>query len=307
MKRQVKAFLKNQLVNVFHVGQALGVDILPRHFYSEIPAIKKLRTTDEWRKPYTMVGVQGWNADEQLQFVRSVMTDETRRELASRDIYTEACQSNNHVGYGPVEAQFLYGFVRQHRPQRIIQVGSGISTAVCLEAAKAANYQPQITCIDPYPTAYLTDSERQKKIVLINEPVENLDLEFLKPLTSGDLFFVDSTHTLGPAGEVTRIITEMLPRLAPGVFVHFHDIYFPYDFVPTIWDTFFFWHETALLLAYLTNNPRIGVSAALMRLHCERLSELQPLFPRYKPMQLDRGVRVVDGDVPSSVYLQVLS
>jgi len=65
-------------------------------------------------------------------------------------------------------------------------------------------------------------------------------------LAAGDLFFVDSTHTLGPAGEATRIILEFLPRLRKDVLIHFHDIVFPYDYTPDILDgAMFFPHESA--------------------------------------------------------------
>ncbi|HEY3395495.1 MAG TPA: class I SAM-dependent methyltransferase, partial [Lacipirellulaceae bacterium] len=212
MKRRVKDALKKQLARVFHLGQRFGVDILPRHFYSEIPLVRKLHMTEHWRQPFSMCGIQGWNADDQLHFIESAMCEDTRRSLASRDVFAEACVANNATGYGPIEAEFLYAFVRQHRPPRIVQVGCGISTSVCLAAAQDAAYQSEITCIDPYPTSFLREAERARYIRLIQSPVETLDLGFLGQLSNGCFFFVDSTHTLGPAGEVTRIILEVLPR-----------------------------------------------------------------------------------------------
>lgn len=252
-----------------------------------------------------MCGVQGWSADEQLRFVESAMNDETRRVLADRDLYAEACAANKAIGYGPIEAEFLYAFVRQYRPQRIVQVGCGVSTSICLAAARDAGYQAQITCIDPYPTALLLEMERAGQIRLIRSPVETLNLDFLAELSAGDLFFVDSTHTLGPAGEVTRIILEMLPRLARGVFIHFHDIWFPYDFDSRIMDRIFFWHETPLLLAFLCGNDRFQVRASLSLLHHERQPALGQLFPRYTPMKIERGVRARHGHYPNSIYLEV--
>lgn len=307
MKRQIKAALKNQLAHRFHIGQWFGLDILPRHFYSEIPLISKLRTTDHWRQPLSMYGIQGWSADEQLRFVESAMNEETRSALASRDVFAEACAANNASGFGQIEAEFLYAFVRQHRPQRIVQIGCGISTLVCLAAASDAGYTAQITCIDPYPTGFLLDVERERRINLIKAPVEKLKLDFFSDLSTGDVFFVDSTHTLGPAGEVTRIVLEMLPRLSPGVLVHFHDIWFPYDFDPLVMDRVFFWHETPLLQAFLCGNERFRVRASLSLLHHERQSALRRLFPRYEPMQIDRGVRVQHGHYPSSIYLEVVA
>ena len=218
--------------------------------------MRKLHTTDRWRQAYSLIGVNGWCVDEQLQFVESAMNNEVRNSLSRRDVFAEACAANNATGYGPIESEFLYAFIREHRPARIIQVGSGISTYVCLAAANDAAYEAQITCIDPYPTDFLVESETASKIELVARPVEDLEIEFFESISTGDFFFVDSTYTLGPAGEVTRIILEILPRLLPGVFIHFHDIWFPYDFDPRIMDRIFFWHETPLLHAFLCGNDR---------------------------------------------------
>jgi len=307
MKRRVKDFLKQQLATLFHLGQRFGFDILPRHFYSEIPDVRKLRATDHWRRRYSLDHIHGSNIDEQLSFVTAAMSDATISGLAKRDVFAEACAANGATGYSPVDAEFLYAFVRHNRPRRVIQVGCGISTSVCLAAARDAGYEAQITCIDPYPTDFLINAERDGMIRLVQSPVELLDVAFLRELSAGDLFFVDSTHTLGPAGEVTRIICELLPRLARGVYVHFHDIWLPYDFDPRIMDRIFFWHETALLLAFLTCNDRFGIRASLSLLHHDRQATLCEIFPRNRPMQMERGVRASDGNYSSSIYLEVLS
>jgi methyltransferase family protein len=307
MKRRIKWVLKKQLAHAFHIGQRFGLDVLPRHFYSEIPSMRKLRATDHWRRPLSMYGVQGANADEQLRFVESVMNEETRRTLAARDLYAEACTANKTNGFGPIVADFLYAFMRQHRPSRIIQIGGGVCTSICLAAARDAGYEPSITCIDPYPTDFLAEMDRAGQIQLVQSPVELLNLDLFTALAAGDLLFVDSTHTLGPAGEVTRIILEILPRLSRGVFVHFHDIWFPYDFDPRIMDRTFFWHETSMLLAFLCGNDRFCIRASLSLLHHERQAALGRLFPRYQPMQIERGLRVQDGHYPSSIYLETVA
>jgi hypothetical protein len=307
LKRRVKDRLKKHLAHVFHFGQRFGVDILPRHFYSEIPAIEKLQTKQHWRAPYSMIGVQGWDADEQLRFVQAAMNAETRSALDKQDVFEAACTANSSVGYSPIDAEFLYAFVRHHKPPRITQVGCGISTAVCLNAARDSGYSPKITCIEPYPSGFLRQEEREGRITLMRAPVEELELDFLRELASGDFFFVDSTHTLGPAGEVSRIILEMLPRLSAGVMIHFHDIFLPFDFDPRIMDRIFFWHETALLHALLCGNERFRVLASLSLLHHERQEALARLFNRYKPMQIERGVRVRPGHYPNSMYLEVMT
>lgn len=306
VQQAIKEHLKKLLARTFHVGQHFGLDILPRHFYSEIPVIHRLRKTDHWREPYSLAGVAGADLDEQLEFVRTTVVPAVTERLRQFDVFRQACQSNGAIGYGPIEAQFLYAFVHTHRPRRITQIGCGISTSVCLTAAADAGYQPEITCIEPFPNSFLREAAGSNRIRLISQPVELLSLDFLNELEAGDLFFVDSTHTLGPAGEVTRIVLEMLPRLGDGVYVHFHDIWLPYDFEPAILaDRTFFWHETALLMAFLAFNSRFRIRASLSQLHHQRIDQLAEVFANYQPMRFDRGIGTSPGDYPSSIFLEV--
>ncbi len=259
MMRRLKNASKLLLVKLFHIGQRFGFDVLPRHFYSEIPDMGNLKRTNCWKKPYSMIGVAGTDLDAQLAFVRSVVPPPLLERLACGDVHREACGRNGEEGYGPIEADFLFAFISTLRPQRIVQIGCGVSTAICLMAAQEAGYTPEIVCIEPYPTPFLTKTSAAKAITLIQEKVENLDYSFLGPLEAGDLFFVDSSHALGPAGEVTRIVLEMLPRLNAGVRVHFHDIYFPYDYPGDLLSTaLFFNHESTLLHAFLARTRGSG-------------------------------------------------
>lgn len=308
MKRVIKDILKKGMVAFFHFAQKLGVDVLPRHFYSEIPDIAKLRRTEHWRKPFSMIGIEGADLDRQMAFVAQTVTTEITAVLPTLDVHQKACLRNGEPGYGRVEADFLYAFVCKYRPAKIMQIGCGVSTAICLAAAKAANYRPEIICIEPYPTPFLLQAAAASEIRLIEKPVELIEYDLLNELTEGDLFFVDSTHTLGPGGEVSRIILEMLPRLAGGVYVHFHDIAFPYDYQGDVLDSaLFFWHETSLLHAFLTFNHRVTILASLSMLHHARQTELQKFLPNYQPRISRLGITIKEGDYPSSIYLRTVS
>ncbi|WP_187770709.1 class I SAM-dependent methyltransferase [Cognatilysobacter lacus] len=299
-----KAGFKRMLAHVFHMGQRLGVDVLPRHFYSEIPDIRKLRATQHWRKPFSMTGVTGADLPPQRAFLETTMRA-AGPAATDPQLHQAACARNGEPGFGRIESQFLYAFVRAHRPQRIVQVGCGVSTAVCLAAIKDAGYAGRVTCIEPYPTKFLLDAHRDGEIELVRAAVESLDYGFLQQLRDGDLFFVDSTHTLGPAGEVTRIILEMLPRLSDGVYAHFHDIAFPYDYQGDILTSALFcWHETTLLHGFLTFNDRFRILASLSMLHFGEQSALRAMFPDYDPRQNIDGLTLCEGDYPSSIYLR---
>lgn len=303
---RIKLLGKRLLVNAFHFGQRLGFDLLPRHFYSEVPDIRQLRSTDAWRRPYSMTGVGGADVEQQLEFVRGAVTSDLRDHFASCDVHAEANRANGAEGYGKIEAQMLFAFVATHRPQRILQVGCGVSTALCLAGGDFSGYAPEITCIEPYPTRFLQAAADSGKLRLYQEKVENMSLDTLDLLQAGDLLFIDSTHTLGPAGEVTRIILEMLPRLRKGVYVHFHDIVFPYDYSPWILEkTLFFWHESPLLHAFLCMNPAYRIRASLSMLHHERLEAMTTTFVDYRPMNMTDGTGG-SGDFPSSIYLEAV-
>ena len=306
MKRWLIDTVKDSWPKCFHLAQRLGVDVLPRHFYSEIPDIARLKATQDWRRPYTFIGVNGLDVDEELRFVRSTITPELVQRLARGDIYQSACERNGAVGYGPVEADFLYAFIATHQPHRILQVGCGVSTAICLEAARESGFLPRIVCVDPYPTDFLKRTSGRGEITLIAEPIEAQDYTIVSDLGAGDLLFIDSTHTLGPAGEVGRIILELLPRLESGVYVHFHDITFPYDYGPHVLSkALFFWHESIVLHAFLANNPRFTILASMSMLHYERASELATLLPNYRPCANRDGLADGEGHFPSSIYLKV--
>ena len=306
MKRLVKNAAKSLLVKLFHVGQRFGVDILPRHFYSEIPDIGRLKQSKSWKLPYSMMGVAGTDPDEQLAFVQSVVTPRLSARLAQGDVHRIACSRNGEDGYGPIEADFLFAFMTTLRPRRVLQIGCGVSTAVCLMATQESGYNPEIICVEPYPTPFLTEAGAAKAITLIPQAVENLDPSVVDPLESGDLFFVDSSHTLGPAGEVTRIMVEMLPRLNAGVRVHFHDIYFPYDYPRDLLSTAsFFTHESALLHGFLALNTRFRLTASLSMLHYARPAELGALLLNYRPGGNDHGLATTPGHFPSATYLEV--
>lgn len=308
LNRRLKKAAKVGLRQLFEGGQRLGIDVLPRHFYSEIPDVRQLRQSDHWKRPFSMAGVEGADIEGQLAFVRDVCPPALVERMRTGEIHRHASEENGETGYGPIEADFLYAFVRSKQPRQIFQIGCGVSTALCLMAAEDAGYTPEIICVEPYPTEYLKRLEQANKVVLIEQKVELVELDRISALGDDLLFFVDSTHTLGPAGEVSRIILEMLPRLSEGAWVHFHDITFPYDYDRNTLDSaLVFPHESVLLHAFLTYNRRFTLRASLAMLHYAAPEDLTAFLPNYRPAGNDEGLTVSPGHFPSAAYLQVMA
>ncbi len=308
LKRRLKDRAKRGIRQLFETGQRLGFDVLPRHFYSQIPDIRELRADPAWRQQRSMVGVQGVEPSDQFDFVETCCSAEVVAALHARDIYARACEANGEPGFGLPDAEFLYGFIRTIRPRRIVQVGCGVSTDVMLQAADADDYRPEVICIEPYPTAFLQRSADGGRIKLVRARAQDVPLEVLTNLGEDGFLFVDSTHAVRPGSEVNRLILEVLPRLGAGDWVHFHDIYFPFDYQRgLIDDELFFSNESVLLHALLINNPTLAVRASLSMLHYADPVRLGRSLPGYRPAPDDDGLRAGPGHFPASAYLQVCS
>jgi hypothetical protein len=200
--------------------------------------------------------------------------------------------------------------VASRKPAKIIQVGAGASTAIIQRAAREAHCEPRVVCVDPYPTAFLTRLAASGDIELVTRPAQALAPDELADLGAGDLLFVDSTHTVKPGSEVNHIVLEVLPRLAPGVFVHFHDIRFPYDYSSMILKTdLFFWSESVLVHAFLAQNSHIRILVSFSMLHHERPSRLRELLPAYCRASFVDGLRIGTheaGHFPTALYLETI-
>ena len=303
--RALKNTCKYVLRKIFEIVQRVGFNILPCHFYSEIPNIRELKSNDHWKKPYSLIGVSGADILDQFKFVEEIC--ENNITDRKKSIYKQACEKSKEIGYGPIESDFLHCFIHNKRPKKIIQVGCGVSTAVMLDAAERSGYSPEIVCIEPHPSDFLLSSAESKKIVLIQEKAQMVAIEVLTDLKGDGFLFIDSTHTVKAGSEVNKLVLEVLPRLNKDNYVHFHDIYFPYDYPRKILTTeLFFSNETALLHSFLANNFKYELKAALSMLHYADPQRLKKVLLNYIPSVNQEGIEASEGHFPSSLYLEVV-
>jgi hypothetical protein len=152
------------------------------------------------------------------------------------------------------------------------------------------------------------------EINLIPKNVQTLPFEVFRQLQEKDFLFIDSSHAVKPGSDVNYLILEVLPRLSPGVVVHFHDIYLPYDYSPAVLQTFLHWMETSLLRAFLIGNSRAKIIFCQSHLHHDCKDVLKEVFPEYNPRWdkdglLDAGCKpfenLSDEHFPSSTYIQM--
>ena len=155
------------------------------------------------------------------------------------------------------DAIFLYSFLRHSHPRRIIEIGSGFSSAIMLDTVERFfRHQPEVTFIEPYPDRLrqLLKSHDEEATRIIERKVQEVPIDTFSSLRAGDLLFIDSTHVIKCGSDVQFLMFEVLPQLPAGVFVHFHDVFYPFEY-PAEWLLKgVYWNEGYCLRAFLSHN-----------------------------------------------------
>ncbi len=246
---------------IFKLWERHGFHVTPVHFYQPIPDTQSLPET-LWNRPSELAGID-MNDAMQLDLLRNhfpKFRGEYDQFPAEPTGEPGRFYLYNGLFDGP-DALVAYCMIRHFRPGLIIEVGSGFSSLVAAEAI-AKNGGSELICIDPFPLDFLRKGVPGLHS-LIEKKVEDIDPEFFSQLHSGDILFIDSSHTVRIGGDVNYLFLEVLPRLKPGVIVHVHDIFLPFDYRRDwVTDEFRFWSEQYLLQAFLTFNSTFEVLMA---------------------------------------------
>jgi predicted O-methyltransferase YrrM len=258
----------------------LGATRVPRNagaFYEPIPDTRSLPET-LWSQPSELVGID-MNDSMQLDLLRNHFP-KFRSEYES--ISAEPAPGQVWP-FSRTDVLVAYCMVRHFQPRRIIEVGSGFSSLVLGQAA-AKNKNSALIGIDPFPHQLVREKNRVPALQsLIESKVQDLDVGFFSQLDSGDILFIDSSHTVKAGGDVNYLFLEVLPRLNPGVIVHVHDIFFPFDYRRDwMLEQFRFWTEQYLLQAFLIFNREFEVLMANSYLNYYHPAELKAAFPNLR-------------------------
>lgn len=298
---------KSILFKTFRSLDWAGLHALPKHYYSPVPDCSWLKDNRElWIGRSSMTGI-AWNLATQFAWLKELC--EPYYSEMSVENYRALCNGSG-PGFGEIEGQVLHSFMRKFSPERVIEIGSGVSTLCMLRAAglnqRDGKRSSLITCVEPFPTDKV---RRHPEIQLIPQLCQQVPLAVFDQLSSGDLLFIDSSHTVKVGSDVVRIYLEIIPRLTSGVFIHIHDIYLPYAYPRTVFTRPWWWQETAMLMALLINNPKLEVLACESALHYDYSKELQTVLKEYRPAPNDEGLSVSsggDGHYPSSIWLRTI-
>jgi hypothetical protein len=263
---------------IFSFWEQRGFHVTPVHFYQPIPDTQSLPAT-LWDRPSEHMGVD-MNDGVQLDLLRNHFP-KFRHEYDQFPVEPTGEPGRFHFNNGlfdGTDALVAYSMIRHFQPRLIIEVGSGFSSLVAAEAI-AKNKNSALVCIEPFPLDFLRRGFPGLHS-LIEKKVEDIDLEFFSQLDSGDILFIDSSHTVKIGGDVNYLFLEVLPRLRPGVVVHVHDIFLPFDYRRDwVMDELRFWTEQYLLQAFLSFNSEFEVLMANGYLAHRYMEALKAAFP----------------------------
>jgi hypothetical protein len=244
-----------------HLSDRWGYHIRPIHYYEPLPDFRTI-TAEQITRRRSFPGID-FQWEDQLALVNKLA--EYQQELTNLDL------KNDY--FSGFDAAAYYALIRHLKPRRVIEIGGGYSTRIA-RIALDSNGLGRLIVIDPYPDRVNGNVE------LIEKRVEEIDVEFFSQLEANDVLFIDSSHTVKFRSDVCFEFLEILPRLAPGVWIHVHDIFFPHDY-PAEWliDRRLALNEQYLLEAFLSFNDRFQIALANYWLLLDHDNQAARLWP----------------------------
>jgi len=264
------------------------------HFYSPIPDISDLQTRNIFSKKSKMNGID-FRELEQLDLLHELGSkygQECDWPIEPTSNEEEFYLKNSSFSFGCASA--LHTMIRNFKPKNIIEIGSGYSSRV-ISGALDLNINEGHDCnyliIDPYPNEIIKNKLKHVSEIT-DKRVELVSPAIFDCLGENDILFIDSGHTVRTGSDVNFLILDIIPLLAKGVIIHFHDICLPYEY-PEIYFTNaafrMFWTEAYLLQSFLAFNNSFEVLLAMNYLQTDHMDKFEQAFQKSKSNFLKSG------------------
>ncbi len=264
----------------------------PGHYYSPIPDLEdvKAREAEIWRRD-NIEGIPGidLNEDGQLRLLDELMRYYPEQPFSEhKKAGLRYYFANEFFSFS--DGIFYHCMIRYLRPKRVCEIGCGFSSCVLLDTNDLF-FDSAIRCtfIDPEPQRLyeLMKPGDAETIEVLPKRLQDVDLGFLGEFRAGDILFVDSSHVSKPGSEVNLLLFEILPTLAPGVRIHIHDVFYPFEYPREYVYRGWAYNELYMLRAFLCYNQKFRIAmfpSYIERFHGERLQRTLPLAWKHPPL-----------------------
>jgi glycosyltransferase involved in cell wall biosynthesis len=283
-KKTVSAAIETLKATSFAEIQRAGYHFQANDFYSPLNDVEFLKDNlDLWKQRPSPSSIH-WNPEGQLAIARKVgLYVEELRDVPQDQHPGELKYCWNNPMWNNADALVHYGLLRDLKPKQVVEIGCGWSSLL-MQRALVRNQAPcRVTQIEPYPNPALFKLF-PKEWQLLRTPLQRAPFEVFESLRAGDICFYDGSHCAKVASDVNWFFFEILPRLAPGVIIHIHDIFLPDDY-PDLWifERGQTWNEQYLLQAFLMSNSDYKVLMANAFLYKTNAKALQELYRGIQP------------------------
>ena len=241
-------------------GDALREFVPPGHFYSPIPSRDDVSLAIQFAASEHSINPLGAWLQAQVALFEQLSP-------FFRDFNPPVEASPTSLYYHPndqfslEDASLLQAQMRLHKPKRIVEVGSGYSSAVMLDTVRNHGLATELTFVEPYPERLkrLVSQSTLRNCTVIESTLQAAPVETFTSLESGDILFIDSSHVLKAGSDLQFLCFAILPRLNPGVIVHFHDIFWDWEYPANWLREGRAWNESYLVRAILQFSDRFEV------------------------------------------------
>ena len=232
----------------------------PGHFYSPVPDLDEIERDAARIFGATSV-LPGVELREKAQLERFAALAALAREAPLPTRAGDGHRySTDNLNYGPGDAMMLQSMLRMLRPRRYLEVGSGWTTALALDTSERfLDGALEVTAIEPYPELLDGVLRPGDPVEILARRVQDVPLETFTDLRASDVLFVDSSHVVKAGSDVHHLFTRVLPALAPGVVVHVHDVFWPFEYLRHWVAEGRAWNEAYLVHAFLLYNDTFEI------------------------------------------------
>lgn len=273
--RGVKRFELRHLPLNRRVLDSVGLHPVVDHYYEPFVSERHLHHSLDAARDLPGVDLRVDEAIERMGRLSAYADEPLRGPVGATGLQYEF----DNGTYGGFDGSLLYALVRDLRPRRVLEVGGGNSTLVverALACNRAEGHDCRHICVEPFEMPWL----EQLGIEILRSRVESLPFSPFEELEAGDILFIDTSHIIRPQGDVLHLVQHVLPRLRPGVWVHIHDIFTPYDYpAELLLNQRLLWNEQYVVEAFLAFNERVEVrlpARLLFREHRDLWTGLRP-------------------------------
>ena len=290
LKRGLQAFpYVKGLVNRIHEYEKY-ISFQPGHYYS--PIVEPLEYIEQQKKVYSSPGFIpaeiNFNEERQLRILQSFVPFYAQMPFGETAKNGSRFSFDNEF-FNYSDAITLYSMMRLYKPKRIIEIGSGFSSALILDTNENfPDISAALTFIEPnaerlYANLKVKENE---KVNVLEQKIQDVDPAVFSMLESGDFLLIDTSHVSKSGSDVNHIYFNILPYLNKGVKIHIHDIFFPFEY-PEKWvvEEKRSWNEIFLLRSFMAFNNSFEIlffNDYIQKKQTVFLEKTMPLFLKRK-------------------------